>query len=72
MEIAVRVWLQFGGGDLRESLHWRRYRIYTQYCIWCHTVFYGTVITFLMTLLMNKYTSFVTDDGNLDEIHVNY
>ena len=35
-------------------------------------VFYDTVVTFLMTLLMNKFTSIVMNDWNLDEIHADY
>ena len=45
---------------------------YTKYCVEWHMVFYVTVVTFLMTLLMNMLTSTVMDDRNIDEIHGNY
>ena len=31
--------------------------VYTKYCIYCHMVFYVTIITFWMRLLMNMFTS---------------
>ena len=36
---------------------------YTKYVLQCHVVFYVTMITFHMTLLMNKWTNIVMDDG---------
>lgn len=42
---------------------------YRNYCVYCHVVFYVTVVTFVMTLPMNKvFTSTVTDDSSLDKI----
>ena len=41
---------------------------YTKYCIECLMVFYVTVVTFLMTILLNKFTSTVMDNQNIDEI----
>ena len=35
-------------------------------------VLYVIVVTILMTLLMNKFTSTIMDDCTLDEIHANY
>ena len=35
-------------------------------------VFYVIVVTFLKILPMNKFTSTITDDWKLDEIHFNY
>jgi hypothetical protein len=32
-------------------------------------IFYVTMATFQMTLLMNNFTDVVIDDWNLDEIH---
>ena len=32
-------------------------------------VFYVIVVTFLLTLLINKFTSTIMNDKNLDEIH---
>ena len=40
---------------------------YTKYDIQCHVVFYVTMVTFGMTLLMNKFTNIIMDDWNLDE-----
>ena len=38
----------------------------------CHMVFYVIVVTFSMTLLMNKFTSTITNDWNLDKVHANH
>ena len=35
----------------------------TKYGLWCHMAFYVTTVTFWMTLLTNKRTNNVTDDG---------
>ena len=35
---------------------------YTKYAIECHMVFYVIVVTFLVALLMNKFTSVVMDE----------
>ena len=35
-------------------------------------VFYVTVVPSLMTLLLNKFTSIVIDDWNLDKIYDDY
>ena len=40
--------------------------------MWCHMVFYVTVVPSLMTLLLNKFTSIVIDDWNLDKIYDDY
>lgn len=32
---------------------------YTRYCIQCHIILYVTLVTFLVTLLMNKFTSVI-------------
>ena len=45
---------------------------HAKYCIQCHTEYYVTVVIFLMTLLMNKFTSIVMDEWNLDEARVNH
>ena len=37
-----------------------------------HVVIYVAVVTFLMTLFMNKFTSKVMDDWDIYEIHSNY
>ena len=37
-----------------------------------HKVFLVTIVTFLVTLLMNNFTSTVVDDKNLDEMCANY
>lgn len=48
------------------------YSYYTKYCVKCHMIFHAIMITFLMTLLMNKSTNAFMDDWNFDEIHANY
>jgi hypothetical protein len=45
-------------------------KIYTLYCVWCHMVFHVTMVTFLITLLMNKFTSTVMNGRNLNEIPI--
>ena len=36
---------------------------YTKYHILCHMIFDVIIVTFWMTLLMNKFTEIVMDDG---------
>jgi hypothetical protein len=41
---------------------------YTKYDIECHTVFYVTMVTFWTTLLMNKWSNIVMDDGRVHSL----
>ena len=43
---------------INENVQWTHY---TNYDIQCHMVFYITMVTFHMTLLMNKQTNIVMD-----------
>lgn len=45
---------------------------YAEYCIQRHKVYYVAMVFYLMTLLMNNFTSIVIDDWISDEIHANY
>ena len=63
---------QAKNGNLNEDMTWLhggfhylrgRSNYYTKYDIHCHMEFYVTTATFWMTLLKNKWTYIVTDDG---------
>ena len=41
---------------------------YTNYGIWCHIIFHVTMMNFLMTILMIKFTSTTVDDCNLNDL----
>ena len=36
---------------------------YTKYDVQCHMVFYVIMVTFLITLVLNKWTNIIIDDG---------
>ena len=44
---------------------------YTKYDIWCHIVFNVTIVILQVTLLMNKGTIIVMDDGWISSIGQN-
>ena len=53
----MSLWVWLGGWHQMSTKLFLRMNHYNKYCILCHMVFYATMLSFLMTLLTNKFTN---------------